>query len=332
MSKSMPNLVYRRPNGTLGPFLNEGQISGLLSLLKDQVAPAERSFPDLMPAIASLHKIITDGFEIQAQKLNLFIVKKEEEDLRRQLAKNYERLFNQWNYARSVEDPRKKESQWDKVVDQACDMLIDLREALPIEKDIDKWSESLADKVEQIGRMYTEALLFIIYGRAEYEPVSLLRDPRPRQYSGQIKDIITSFFDGENQTKLLLSAAFHQKKHYQKVANLSGLNTKLEADAFLFRNIQSITPVRIDDPNALFSHYMEDVQDAYSRTIRSERYHSQQWHMVCVLWELYRKVCRLEALIEALEKQESELDSNASAKAAEIISAVLDERVTLLDI
>nr|WP_318379819.1 hypothetical protein [uncultured Enterobacter sp.] len=249
----------------------------------------------------------------------------------RQLAKSYELLFGQWNYASSIVDQKKKEDQWDKVVDKACDVLYDLREAMPVEKLISHWHDALARKVEQTGLMYTEALLFIIYGRASYEPMSLVYDPRPRQYIREIKAIIASYFDGENKANLLLGAALHETEHYEKVGVLTGFNTRTEADAFLFQNIKAISPVRIPHPSAIMNLYMSDVQDAYSRTVRSERYTDRQWMVVCALWNLHRRVGRLESLLDALEEQESDSGNKTSGETHEIISAVLEGRVTLLD-
>ncbi|HHC1945884.1 TPA: hypothetical protein ACN7EP_001303 [Klebsiella pneumoniae] len=332
MSDLSPTLAFRTKRGTFsGPFLNEAQLTGLLRLYRDQVSPSSVEFPDLSPVIYSLHRLISDGVADQSRRLQGFIIQQQELEQERRLAKSYELLFGKWNYASSIVDQKKKADQWDKVVDKACDVLYDLREAMPIEKSINHWGEALAYKVQQIGRMYTEALLFIIYGRASYEPLSLVYDPRPRQYIHEIKAIISSYLDGENKVNLLLSAALHETKHYKKVGILAGFNTQTEADAFLFKKIKAINPVRISDPNSMMNLYMSDVQDAYSRTIRSECYTHSQWMVFCALWELHRQVSLLESLLDALEEQGAEPDSKASRETHEIITAVLQERFTLLD-
>ncbi|HGH3390501.1 TPA: hypothetical protein ACJIKU_000279 [Citrobacter freundii] len=332
MSDLSPTLAFRTKRGTFaGPFLNEAQLTGLLRLYRDQVSPSGVTFPDLSPVIYSLHRLISDGVADQSRRLQGFIIQQQELEQERQLAKSYELLFGYWNYASSIVDQKKKADQWDKVVDKACDVLYDLREAMPIEKSINKWGEALAYKVQQIGRMYIEALLFIIYGRASYEPLSLVYDPRPRRYIHEIKAIISSYLDDENKVNLLLSAALHETKHYKKVGILTGFNTQTEADAFLFKKIKAINPVRISDPNSMIDYYMPDVQDAYSRTIRSERYTHSQWMVLCALWGLHSQVSLLESLLDALEEQETEPDSKASSETHEIITAVLQERFSLLD-
>lgn len=332
MSDLSPTLAFRTKRGTFaGPFLNEAQLTGLLRLYRDQVSPSGATFPDLAPVIYSLDRLISDGVAEQSRLAQAFFSQQQVLEQERQLAKSYELLFGQWNYASSIVDPKKKADQWDKVVDNACGVLYDLREAMPLEKSISHWGKDLSYKIQQIGRMYTEALLFIIYGRASYEPLSLVNDPRPRQYICEIKEIISSYFDGENKANLLLSAALHKTTHYEKVGVLTGFNTQTEADAFLFKNIKAITPVRISDPNSMMDFYMPDVQDAYSRTIRSERYPDRQWMVVCALWDLHRRVRQLEYLLDALEEQEAEPDRKASCETQEIITAVLEERFTLLD-
>lgn len=332
MSDLIPTLAFRTKKGTLaGPFLNEDQINGLLRLYKEQVSPVVTKFPDLSPAIRSLHQLIQDGFDDQARRLQGYMNHQQVLEQGRQLAKSYELLFNQWNYASSIVDENKKEYQWDKVVDKACEILYDLREAMPVENSTSEWDDVLAHRIQQIGFMYTEALLFIIYGRASYEPLSLVYDPRLRQYIREIKAIIGSYFDGDNKNNLLLGAALHRNEHYEKVGVLTGFNTKIEADAYLFQNIKALTAKRIPDPAALMDYYMEDVHDAYSRTIRSERYTSRQWMVVCALWNLHRRVGRLESLLDALEEKEAEPASKPPYDTQEIITAVLDGKLTLLE-
>lgn len=284
MSDLSPILAFRTKNGTFsGPFLNEAQLTGLLRLYREQVSPAGVTFPDLSPVIYSLHRLISDRVADQARHLQWFINQQQDLERARQLAKSYELLFDQWNYASSIVDQKKKADQWDKVVDKACDILYDLREAMPIEKSINRWGEALTYKVQHIGRMYTEALLFIIYGRASYEPLSLVNDPRLRKYIHEIKTIIRSYLDGQNKINLLLSAALHEKKYYEKVAILTGFNSQTEADAFLFNYIKTINPEPIYDPNSILLPRMSDVQEAYNQTIRSERYTHRQWMVLCAL-------------------------------------------------
>lgn len=53
--------------------------------------------------------------------------------------------------------------------------------------------------------------------------------------------------------------------------------------------------------------------------------------MLCALWELHSQVSQLESLLDALEEQDGEPDSKASSETYEIITAVLENRFTLLD-
>lgn len=332
MSDLSPTLAFRTKSGTFaGPFLNEAQLTGLLRLYRNQVSPTGVTFPDLSPVIYNLHRLISDGVEDQARRLKFVIKQEQELERERQLAKSYELLFGQWNYASSIVDHNKKADQWDKVVDKACDVLYDLREAMPIEKSINRWDDDLAYKVQHIGRMYTEALLFIIYGRASYEPLTLVNDPRLRQYIFEIKTIIRSYLDGGNKVNLLLSAALHDRNYYEKVGILTGFNTQTEADAFLFNHIKAINSKLEYNPNSLIQIYSEDAQNAYSRTVRSESYTQRQWKVLCALWELHSKVSQLESLLDALEEQDAEPESKVSRETNEIITAVLENRFTLLD-
>lgn len=332
MSDLSPTLAFRTKKGTFaGPFLNEGQLTGLLRLYRDQISPAGEKFPDLSPAIYSLHQLISDGFDSYARRMQGHAIKQKELEQERQLAKSYELLFGQWNYASSIVDEKKKADQWDKVIDKACDVLYDLREAMPVQKLTSHWHDALAHKVQQIGFMYTEALLFIIYGRASYEPASLVNDYSLRKYIGEMKAIIASYFDGENKANLLLGAALHETEHYEKVGVMTGFNTRTEADSFLFQNIKAITPARITNPDDYCDNYSSDVQDAYSRTFRSERYTDRQWSVVCALWELHRRIGRLESLLDALEEQGSDPGNKTDGDTHEIISAVLEGQVNLLD-
>ncbi len=330
MSDLSPTLGFRTKKGTFaGPFLNEGQLANLLRLCRDQVSPAGTTFPDLSPVICSLHKLIQDGFDDQARLLQGYMLQQQLLEQERQLAKSYEMLFGKWSYASSIIDEKKKEYQWDKVVDQACDVLYDLREAMPVEKSTGKWNDDLARRVQQIGFMYTEALLFIIYGRASYEPMSLIYDTRPRKYLREMKAIIASYFDGDNKKNLLMSAALHKAENYKMVCELSGFNTQIEADAFLFRTIKAITPDLVPDPNALMTIFIDtDEQETYSRTVRSEQYSSRQWMVVCDLWKLHQRLGLLESLLDALEEDNS--GNKNSGDTSEILDAVLEGRVTLL--
>nr|WP_318379133.1 hypothetical protein [uncultured Enterobacter sp.] len=78
MSDLSPTLAFRTKKGTFaGPFLNEGQITGLLRLYRDQVSPEGVKFPDLSPAIYSLHHLISDGFADQARRIQGHIIQQQ---------------------------------------------------------------------------------------------------------------------------------------------------------------------------------------------------------------------------------------------------------------
>lgn len=83
------------------------------------------------------------------------------------------------------------------------------------------------------GRMYIEALLFIIYGRAAYEGSSLGRDPTLRKYCSQLKEKVKAEPAGENSVNLMLCAAFHLQKDYSIVWRLLGMQNQGEAEADL---------------------------------------------------------------------------------------------------
>lgn len=326
MKRMGSDLLYlgtRYRNGRFGPHidLDDEMISGLIRLYQDQEDQERYRFPDLSPLIHVIHNQLETGFQNQQR----FLTQQANQEKQRELAEKYEILFDQWNTASSIENEEKKASHWKDVIDLARKVLIKLREEMPDHMSIKEWNSELAEKTEQTGRMYTEALLFIIYARASYEGTSLGRDPTLRKYCSQLKDKVKTQLAGKNRLNLMLCAAFHRQKDYSIVWRLLGMQNQGEADASLLEHIRGLKATRVEDPNSYYSGYSPHVQDAYRWNLQTPRYTDAQWDMLCVLWNIYDRVCRLEALLEELEKHGQKVDFTQTPETQEVMKQLLDQ-------
>ncbi|POU03919.1 hypothetical protein C3369_00705 [Escherichia sp. ESNIH1] len=303
------NGVFRVSNGQFaGPMLDEDQFVALFRLYRNMDAPERYFFPDLEPAIRGINEQIREGARAQQKLYQQMQDAQQRKQQASELAGLYEDLFDQWNYASSIEDERRKEQQWDAVIRMARPVLMRLRDAMPAPVPVSEWNDELTAGTEQTGRMYTEVLLFIIFARAAYEPASLGKDPTMRKYCREIKEKVKALLAGNNGGNLLLSAAFHQPKHYQMVGELCGLHNQGEADTRLIEYIRSLDTRRVPDPHSPFSNYHPEIQDAYARTVTTPRYPDRQWRMVCALWQIHHRVSQLEILLKQLEKEGGKVD------------------------
>lgn len=316
-------LGMRHRNGRFGPHidLDDERISGLIRLYKDKEDQERYRFPDLSPLIHVIHNQLEAGFQNQQQ----FLTQQANQEKKRELAEKYEILFDQWNTASSIENEEKKAPHWKDVISLAREVLIRLREEMPDYVPVKEWNTELAEKTEQTGRMYTEALLFIIYARAAYEGSSLGHDPTLRKYCSQLKEKVKDQLSGKNQVDLMLCAAFHRKKDYSIVWRLLGMQNQGEADASLLEHIRGLRATRVEDNNSYYSGFSSHVQDSYRRDLETPRYTDAQWDMLCVLWNIYDRVCRLEALLEGLEKHGQKVDFTQTPEAHEVMKQLIDQ-------
>jgi len=308
-----------------GPFISEEKLSAILKLIPAPESPKQYLFPDLFPLINFVNDQIGKGLKIHEEQHTRIMLQQQEKQQLEVLAGRYEDLFTQWNFASSVDDKSKQDQQWKEVIFQAGPVLRLLREAMPEQTPVSKWSYELLHKTEQTGRMYVETLLFYIYARAAYEPSSLARDPNLRRYCSELKEKVVAQLSGRNGELLLLSAAFHEESHYSKVWQLIGIEDKAGADALLINQIREEQACRIEDANALNSLYNPNVEDAYSRTIKTHRYPDRQWKMVCVLWHIYDRVSHLEALLDSLERHHESVDFTRTGETREKIDKYLQQ-------
>ena len=78
--------------------------------------------------------------------------------------------------------------------------------------------------------------------------------------------------------------------------------------------------------NSLLPFFLSShVQDAYRRDLETPRYTDAQWDMLCVLWNIYDRVCRLEALLEGLEKHGQKVDFTQTPEAHEVMKQLIDQ-------
>lgn len=326
MKKKSSNPLFlgtRHRNGEFGPHidLDDERISSLIRLFQDKDDQDRYKFPDLSPLIHVINKQLEAGFQDQQK----FLTQQANQEKERELAEKYEILFDVWNTASSIEQEDKKALHWNEVISLAREVLIRLREEMPDYVPVKEWNSKLAEKTEQTGRMYTEALLFIIYGRAAYESSSLGRDPTLRKYCSQLKEKVKSQLTGENQVNLMLCAAFHRQDNYSTVWRLLGMQNQGEADASVLNYIQGLPVSRVVNDHSVYSSYSSHVQDAYCRNLETPRYTDSQWDMLCVLWNIYDRVCRLEALLEGLEKHGQNVDFTQSPESQKFMKELLDQ-------
>ncbi|MEN4691274.1 hypothetical protein [Pantoea agglomerans] len=313
----------RHSNGKFGPHINldDERISGLIRLYQGKEDQDRYRFPDLSPLIHVIHNQLEAGFQNQQRYLNQQI----NQEKNRELAEKYEILFDQWNTASSIENEEKKIPHWKDVISLAREVLIRLREEMPDHVPVKEWNLQLAEKTEQTGRMYTEALLFIIYGRAAYEGSTLGRDPTLRKYCSQLKEKVKTQLAGENRVNLMLCAAFHRQKDYSIVWRLLGMQNQDEANASLLDHIRELQATCVEDNNSYYRHYSSHVQDTYRRNLETPHYTDAQWDMLCVLWNIYDRVCRLEDLLEGLEKHGQKVDFTQTPETHEVMKQLLDQ-------
>lgn len=327
MRKSRSFLGTRHNDGKFGPHidLDDEKITSLIRLFDNENNQKRYHFPDLSPVINVVYNQIQAGFDKQLNAIHHMVKQEQEQAFVRELAVKYELLFDQWNYASSVEDDQKKLSQWDDVVKMSRELLIHLRDNMPDRVPLKDWNYDLADRLEQTGRMYTESLLFIIYARAAYEDSSLGRDPTLLKYCNQLKDKVRAQLTGDAEIKLILCARFHRPEDYYRVWQLCGRKNQSDADATLLKHIEEIRPERVDDPHAFYSSYSSNVQDAYCRKLETPRYTDSQWEVLYVLWNIYHRACQLEDFLEALRENSNEVDFSHTPESRESMEYLLNQ-------
>lgn len=327
MTKATVFLGTRLPDGTMGPHLDDEQITQLFRLYPDKKSSGHYLFPDLSLMIHHINGQIQGEIRTQQEQTRRMLIAQQVQQLERELAEEYEIIFDQWNCASSLENEEKKDQQWDKVVDMARPILIHLREAWPKTKPVAEWDDALAGTIEQTGRMYIEVLLFIICARAAYEPESLGRDPTLQKYCQQLKKLVSAHLEENNADHLMLSAAFDSSRtsEYNTLHILNGNRGPLNPDACLAAYVRKVTPQRLQEDNQLWSMYNHYAVEDSRREVISTRYPDRHWHIVTILWGIYSRVEQLEKLLAALIEHGSKVDFRCTDEVREQMEQLMIE-------
>lgn len=310
MNKGQSLFIGFRDNASgqfTGKHITEEQLSGLISLLPaTQSSPDQFVFPDLSPLIRHISSQIEDGFKA---------ITRAGEEMR--LKEDYELLFTHWNRACGMDDGQRKERAWEKVTDRADPMLIRLRESMPSARSVKDWDDGLIQDIEQKGRMYTEVMLIIIYARAAYERSSLGRDPSLREYCRQIKEILATHTGGSNALPLMLSAASEEKQipYYTMLREINGRQGPESADSFLAQHVRAVEAETLDDDDLLLPRFYNfDVTSIKQRQMKFISFSSLHWRMVMTLAQIHYRVSQLEALLDAMIKNDDKVDFDSTGE------------------
>ncbi|MDL5385703.1 hypothetical protein ACTG2N_03365 [Aeromonas hydrophila] len=326
--KGHPFIGTRHSNGKFGPHINldDEVITGLIRLHDKEGSEKRYQFPNLYPLIDLVHKQIMARFDEQNNAIIALFEREKEFRIEREIAGEYEMLFDQWHYAHSIRDKDKKSSQWDGVIKDSRQLLMKLRDKMPGKAPIEGWSTELADNIEQTGRMYTEILLFIIYARAAYEHDSIGVDPTLKKYCNQIKSKIMDLIDDTTKINLMFCAFFHREKNYDRVWQLFGIKNKGDADTILLNQIKSSSPRLVTNNEPFVIHsYINDTQQEYTRTIETTQYSNSQWDVFEVLWNIYDRVCKLEDFLAELENNRNDIDFTLTPESHKSMEGLIEQ-------
>jgi len=283
-----------------GPQYDEKQVADLFTLLSPlmkELRPAY-VFPDLTPVVRHIDTLIRNQFA----------------ELRNdELAHRYTLLFNQWTDASTISNPENRRRDFWDVAKEAPDLIIRLQGVFPARESMEKWTPALIAEVESKGRMYAEALLFLITSRAWYDGESLARNTTIPGYCEWLRVWIKSWLrPGRKESReLLLSAALYRTEDYPALQALIEGNIPDSADTYLAEVVRDQRQTYQTGREPLLHIYHRGGPGepaAMERKLKSVEFPDMYWHMVRTLHTVLYRVDQLQALLQALADQQGQVD------------------------
>lgn len=302
----------RTDKGRYGSQSKDMALTDLVTLL----APVATQYviPDLTPLVLRFNAQIQEHLAAQAN---------EQRDT--QLMQDYDALFNAWRRAATYENSERRSRAWENVIDKAEDFLQVLKPTFPPKVYEENWKSPLISKIEHTGRVYTEALLFIITARAALEPKTLYSDATLRDYCHWLRDWVKAYLTQDDHYSLLLNAALCRQDGYPAVQVLGPAAAPQSADAFLAERIRAQKDQYVDNTPRLGSGYWrhEPKAKATNRTLVGKEFYDHHWRMVFTLRDLLYRAERIEAFLTELEQHGADVVFDHQGDITETVKALL---------
>ncbi|AZS59321.1 hypothetical protein C5E18_24715 (plasmid) [Pectobacterium parmentieri] len=302
----------RVEEGRYGPQSPDMSLSDLLGLFRSPTDTTQYVFPDLTPLVRCIHGQIMDAFAAHHEQ---------------QRMQNYNTLFNAWARAASYEDKDLRSNDWHMVIDKAEDFLValQLEQVFPYPKPEKDWDFPLVERIAGAGRLYTEALLFIITARAAREPHTLSRDITLRGYCQWLRDWVKAYLNERDRTRLLLDASLRQPESYPAVRAISPNFIPASPDAFLAAHVraQKEQPLELWQYRDDFPNILETAATATVRELHALNYKEHHWQMIYTLRDVIHRVERIEAFLTDLEEKGDSVAFDQQGNTTETVQALL---------
>ncbi|WDF99824.1 hypothetical protein PSR30_04440 [Pectobacterium carotovorum subsp. carotovorum] len=304
----------RVDQGKFGPQSQDMSLSDLVGLLRPDTGTIPYVYPDLTPLVLHVNEQIQAAFDERFAQLH-----------ERERMQNYNSLFNAWSRAATYEDNERRGRMWENVVDKAEAFLQALQPAFPQRKPEKDWNHDSHQPIIYAGRMYTEALLFIITARAAVEPQTLYRDVSLRGYCDWLRCWVKAYLSEEDRTRLLLDASLRQQERYLAVRVLGPDAIPALPDTFLADHVRKRASTHIDRADYLddFERPFDTWAKAAYRELFALEYADFHWQMVYTLRDVLYRAERLEAFITDLEEKGNSVAFDQQRNTTETVQALL---------
>lgn len=156
---------------------------------------------DIAPLLEHFHKNLIEHLDAVNKK---------------ELLDKYNKVFNEWYRARTWLSSDIAVQSWLNVVNESEALLLELQTSYKIISPIDEFFE-----IDFLSKMYTDALLFLVYSRVSVEPESLYLDITSKGYCKWLWDTAKHYFSAIHVDFLMERIALYNPDEYESFCILT---------------------------------------------------------------------------------------------------------------